>query len=494
MKRKPLYLFLALLTFAVGLSLTSVWLYRKTSANAVSVMNEPQSCAVPLAEKITAPDDRANTLADLAGFYSKNGDVETARKLLEDALKSAELIEDPFDKAVAIRHISDAGETGHLEKTLSIARTVKEDDLQSRLWAYRESAKNFIRLNRRDRAKFVLDEAVSHLRSLKYEDSERMELDLSFLGQLYAQAGFCKEAMQLFEGFKNAARIGEIKRESAVCFAVAGQTETAFSTAKGIAVYEQKRADALLEMAKIYAGNGDQKLTERALNEALKVTRGKDWSTYHNDQALEFLKIVDFYRTLGRDDEALKILEEAEAVAGGITNPNFEIPAKAEISEKYAEMRLFDKALKIMPSLKNTQALSQVARNMFEAGDRENALKLLNDTYNSPYKKSDSMVNIADVYADNGFDVQAAEVLEKMKNDYSHAENYAFNSGYEKLLSVFFKLKRYDSALEFASKLGSSPERIVSIAATEAELKKNKNENNEEIQKIFKQIGCEAKK
>lgn len=275
MKRKPLYLFLALLTFAVGLSLTSVWLYKKTSANAVSVANEPRSCAVSLAEKIAAPDDRADALAALAGFYSKNGDIETARKLLEDALKSAELIEKPFDKTAAIWHISDAGETEHLEKALSIARTVEEDKLNSRLWAYRELAKNFIRLNRRDRAKFVLDEAVSHLRSLKYDDSEGMELDLSFLGQLYAQAGFCKEAMKTFDGFKNKARIGEIKRESAICFAATNQTEAAFTTAKGIAVYEEMRADALLEMAKVYAKNGDQKLTERALNEALKVSRGK---------------------------------------------------------------------------------------------------------------------------------------------------------------------------------------------------------------------------
>jgi tetratricopeptide (TPR) repeat protein len=492
MKRISFHLFLASTTFIVGISLTSFWLFKFKPLN-VNPDNKT-SCALTLANKITDPSDKAYSLAELAGIYVKAGNKQVARNLLFEALEITKSIEEPLNQAGAIWRISEAGEIEHLERGLTIARTVKDSKLHFRIWAYRVLSENFIRLERPDRAKFVLDEAVSHLRTLKYEDKGQKELNLSFLGQLYAQAGFCSDALKNTKGFENEARISEVKRETAICWASNKQLELAFATAKNIKLYQEMKVDAFLGMANVFVKNNNEVSVYQALAEVIKVARRNDWSNYDDQQASAFVKIAELYRLFGKDKESLKILEEAQTIASAITNPNFKFPALASISKSFAKTHSFDRAVKIALPIRDPIVLAEIARNMFEAKDSAAAQELLNQALELPNQTSNSLVNIAEIYAINGFHKQAVELLERTRMTYPYEEaDYDKNSYPERMVSTYLKLKEYDLAFEVSSHLENRQEQLLAVADVENEMNKSKVINSDKSQEMFSQLGCSVK-
>ncbi len=452
-------------------------------------------CALTLAHKSTDPDDKADSLAILAGLYIKAGDKQTARQLLAESLDTAKTIEHPLDKAGAIWRVSEVGEVENLEEALLIARTIKTrvSGYEDRSWAYREIAENFTRLGRNDRAKLVLDEAILYLSTLKYEDSEQKELDLSFIGQLYAQAGFCDEALRLSNGFKNKARIGEIKRESAVCFAGNDQPKTAFATANSIEVYNQMKVEALFKMRDVFIKSSDEVSSDRALRQAVETVNQKDWSYFDEDQSNAHIIIAEIYRNQGENEKSLKILEKSETLAASIDKPSWKELTTANVAVGFAKARFFEKAVSLAISARSSKSLTEIARLMFKAGDRTGAETTLDQALSLPYPTPDSLVEIAEVYAANGYNREAMNIIERLDKPFPYPHSTNEESYYKSLVSTFLKLKNYASALENASKIPDLQSRVVAIAGIEDEMYKTNAVADNNTQKILSRIGCKAK-
>lgn len=485
-------LLIAVLTFVIGVLGVSLWFLRNGQATDSSKNNNGENCAIILTNKFNNSDDKAYVLAEIAQLYTNAGHKELAQNLLSQSLKVTKTIEKPLNQAGAIWRISDSGDVEHLEQALLIARGIKDTELHFRIWAYREIAENFIRLEMPDRAKSVLDEAVLHLRSLRYQEAGEKELDLSFIGQLYAKSGYCQLALQSAKGFKNKARIEEVKRETAKCFASTKQPESAFTVAESIKVYKEMQVDAFLGIAAIFAKNNNDVLTDKALENALQVVRQKDWSDYDDQQALAYAKIAKVYLSIGNNKEASKILEKAESVASSITNPNFKIPALARVSEGFAELSSFDKALRIATSLKEPSALAKIANRLFKVGDKAKAQELLKQAQEMPYQTSNSLMEIAEIYAANGLQQQSLELIEQVKKDYSfRPTNESYEDSFvEKIISSYLKLKEYDLALKTALELKDPRHRVLALTSVEIEMDKTKASINEENRNLLSQIGC----
>lgn len=453
------------------------------------------NCALILAHKSTELADKADSLAELAGLYIKAGDKKTAQQLLAEALDIAKTIEDPLSKAGAIWRISEVGEVKHLEDALLIARTIKTrpSGYDDRGWAYRELAENFTRLGRNDRAKSVLEEAVSYISTLKDDDSEGNELELSFLGQLYAQAGFCKEALAISVGFKNKARIAEVKRESAVCLAANNQPKLAFATANSIEVYNEMKVEALLKMRTVFIEAENKTLADRALGQAAVIINQKDWSYYEEDRSNAHITIAEIYRIQGENEKSLKILEKAKTLAASIDKPSFKESALARIAVAFAKARFFERSVSLAISARSSNSLTKIAQLMFEAGDRTNAEITLSKALNLPYQTPNSLIEIAEVYAANGYNQETLDIIESLNKPlpYPHSTNSELY--YNSLVSTYLKLKNYDSALGNALKIKDLQSRVRAVASVEDEIYKTNAIIDDNTQQLFSQIGCEIK-
>ncbi len=425
----------------------------------------------------------------------KAGDQKTARQLLAEALDITKTIEDPLSKAAVIRRVSEVGEVEHLEEGLLIARTTKirPSGFDDRRWAYRELAENFTRLERNDRAKSVIEEAVSYLSTLKYDDSGQKELDLSFIGQLYAQAGFCNEALETSVEFKNKARIGEVKRESAVCFAANNQPKFAFVTANSIKVYNQMKVEAFFKMRTIFIKAGNKTLADQALKQAVETISQKEWSYYDEDRSNAHITIAEIYRNQGENEKSLKFLEKAETLAASIDKPSFKESALANVAVGFAKARFFEKAVSLAISARSSKSLTEIAQLMFEAGERTNAETTLSQALNLPYQTSNSSVKIAEVYAANGYNQEALDIIERLNKPfpypYSTNEELYDNS----LIATYLKLKNYDAALDNALKMKGLRSRVKAVAGVEDKIYEANIVINDNTQKLFSQIGCQIK-
>jgi tetratricopeptide (TPR) repeat protein len=481
----------AVLTFVIGFSGVSLWFLR--NARNVDRFNEvnAESCAITLANKFTDPGDKADSLAEIAQLYAAAGDRTAARNLLRQALEIAKTIEDPLNQSGAVNRISRAaGEAEQLEQALLIAGTIKDSELHCRIWAYREIAENFIRLGMPDRAGSVLDEAVSYSGKIKYDDIDQKELDLSFLGQLYARSGFCRSALQTAKGFKNLARTGEVKMRSAECLASDGQSDSAFTVAESIAVYQEMQVDAFLGTAAAFVKNNDEVSSRKALENALKVARRKDWSDDSDQQTSAYVKIAKAYRLIGNNQEAARILEEAETVASSITSPNFKRPALAIVAEGFSEILSFDKALKIAGSLNESTTSAKIAVRLFEVGDKAKALEFLALDQAMPYQTPDSLVRIAEIYAANGQRQESLKLLERLKTGQSDKFIADEDAYFKKIISTYLKLKEYDLALKTALELKDPRRKVLALAAVEIEINKFKARIGEENRDALSRIGC----
>jgi Tfp pilus assembly protein PilF len=452
-------------------------------------------CALTLAHKSTDLDDKADSLAELAGLYIKAGDKETAQQLLAEALDIAKTIEDSLSKAGVIWRVSEVGEVEHLEEGLLIARTIKTrpSGYDDRRWAYQKLAENFIRLGRNDRAKFVLDEAASYLSTLKEDDSEQKELELSFLGQLYAQAGFCKEGLGTSLAFKNKARIGEIKRESAICLAANNQPKSALATASSIKVYDEMKVEALLKMRNTFIKTGNKALADQALRQAVETINQKDWSYYDEDRSNAHIVIAEIYRNQGEDEKSLKILQKAETLAASTDKPSFKESALARVAVGFAKAQLFEKAVSLAVSARSSKSLTIIAQLMLEAGDRTNAQTTLNQALNLPYQTPNSLIEIAKVYAANGYQQETLDIIERLNQPFPYPYSTNEELYYNSLVSTHLKLKNYDSALDNALKIKDLQSKVKAVASVEDDIYKTNAVINNNTQKLLSQIGCEVK-
>lgn len=452
-------------------------------------------CALTLAHKSTDSDDKADSLAELAGLYIKTGDKKTAQQLLTEALDIAKTIENPLSKAGVIWRVSDVGEVEHLEEGLLIARTIKTrpsgyDDRRS---AYLDLAENFTRLGRNDRAKFVLDEAISYLSTLKEDDSEQKELELSFLGQRYAQAGFCKEALETSVEFKNKARIGEVKRESAICFAAYNQPKLAFATANSVKVYNEMKVEALLKMRTTFIKAGNKTLAYRALGQAAEIINQKDWSYYDEDQSNAHITIAEIYRNQGENEKSLKILEKAETFATSIDKPSFKESVLANVAVGFAKAGFFEKAVSLALSARSSKSLTKIAQLMFEAGNRTDAETTLSQALNLSYLTPNSLIEIAEVYAANDYNQETLNIIERLDKPFPYPHSTNEELYYNSLVSTYLKLKNYDSALDNALKIKELQSRVSAVASVEDEIHKTNAVVNDNIRKLFSQLGCKVK-
>src|SRR5687768_9796022 len=81
----------------------------------VAVQKKPE-CALELMRQLQDPEDKANALVEIAKLFIKEGDKESAEKLLSEGLIWTAQIEDGLSKAVAIVAISEVGSLDHVER------------------------------------------------------------------------------------------------------------------------------------------------------------------------------------------------------------------------------------------------------------------------------------------------------------------------------------------------------------------------------------------
>lgn len=474
---------MVLFLFLIFIRLDDSGFFAKEFSPSTGINSKPSfSCALKRTFEAKDSNNKLGSLTDLAALYNKQGDMETYRQMLSEALRIARLENDRIDRAVAIREIAKIGEAEDLEKCLLIARTIKYNpELSERTLVFEELAENFSRLGRNDRAKAVLEELYSN--SLKSENREGPQ-DISALK--YVKAGFCLQTLM-----PGMIQKGGFDSKNAACFASTGQAEQAFSVANKLRGY--KKFDALLNMAEVFRKTANRSQTLRALAKALKIIHHTNEFIDYESRTRALTEIGNAYIKIGEAEKGLKMLEEAAIPAETIASPVFRAEAIANLAVGFAEAHSFERAVREWTKIDSsetfrTKFLIEIAAKMFKAGSSDLGLQTLNKAAQLPEQWFSTYVLTAEVYADNDYRREALNFLEKGEIAFPNRPSGDNQEAlyFDKILSIYLKFGEYDRAMAFALKTHD----YSAIARVEIETNKSRASFNEQTEKLLTEFGC----
>ncbi|MGW4423840.1 tetratricopeptide repeat protein [Streptosporangium sp. NPDC004631] len=261
--------------------------------------------AEALARSITDPQRQASSLAELADEVVELGDLDRARRLVEEAEALARSITDPDWQASSLAGlVGRVAKLGDLDRAEALARSITDPQRQASSLA--GLADEVVELGDLDRARRLVEEAEALARSIT--DPQWQALSLAGLVGRVAKLGDLDRARRLVEEAEALAR--SITDPHWQASSLAG---LAYEVAK---LGDLDRAEAL----------------------ARSIT-GPHWRAW----ALAGL-VVGRVVELGDLDRARRLVEEAEALARSITDPDWQALSLAGLAYEVAKLGDLDRA------------------------------------------------------------------------------------------------------------------------------------------------------
>lgn len=466
-------------------------------------------CAQSLLGQLKDPRDKADALVYIAKLFLQDGNKEAANKLLSEALHWTALIEDGLSKAAAIGAIAEVGSIDHIDRAAEVAKSLGGSH---RSWASRQLISAYSRLGLTDKASELLYEAAERTRSTRtrsetwYGDRE-YELTLILAGG--ARAGLADQALKLGLQVKDKFSKGDVLRAAAVELAKNKQYRRAINTALSIH-YEIERIDALVDVANAATDSGSRSSASQSLSDALAETRKRYFDPEQDTKARALVSISLAYENNGQNEEALRVLEQAEKVAHTIGKPGFKDSGLAQVALAYARFRNFGKALQVTQETSSSwsrvksNTLASIASYMLDVGEREEALSILSQAVevaknvDCTYFKYDIsarscyadkvryFLNIASVYERGSFFKQEGELLDlallqnKYKKDppqeiIADGSNIVSDEpvGEQEIIKGYLASGEFKKAVEVASYMKDAKAKVVAVATIEFKLAKS---------------------
>ena len=477
-----------------------------------SVVGSRGECALSLLASLPEPSDKAEALIEIAKLYLHEGDKESADKLLVEALYWTAQIEEELFKSGAVAEISKVGSIEHVESAAEIAKTLGGSNWA---WAARELIGAYARLGLSGRASELLREALAATRSAErknetwYGDREN---ELSMILSEGARAGLTEQVWKWRGGIKDEFLQGDVLRAVAVKLVEQHKLERAINVARSIQ-YEIERIDALVDVANTAAKTGNKSSASQALSFALRETRRDIFDPEQDTKTKALVSISLAYESNEQRARALSVLERAEKVGHTIEKPGFKDSGMSQIALAYARLGIFDQALRVTENIPSpwsdikVHTLASIAGSMSEAGDREQALSVLDSAFQvareidcSYFKyassarscfgnKAEDFMAIAAAYGKAGLLEKQEEMLDLAIQQNGYRENpphplieeeFRFSSfgwdrnGELRAAEGYLNAGKFMKAIEVATKIKEGREKVIAVATIELKLRKVK--------------------
>jgi tetratricopeptide (TPR) repeat protein len=346
-------------------------------------------------------------MAEVVGHYAKAGEDEQATKVLNEAIKLVQRLDQVEYRTLTLigiaEHLSQAGQTKQvpqvLERALESGSAIDEAKSQENgaIKAYQmlRIAKQFAKVGQEGRAIEVLDQSLPKIRTLA---DKRFPLDkviqLTDTAIEYAALGQKNKAIATLAEARTAAQAinDDALVRVAQGYAEIGDFEQAQQIARSIKnVNGRESAFSRIAIAYAKAGNSDQAVK---LAQSIGNSNGT------------FIGIVRHYIKIGQNDQALDIVQKWNVL--GIMS---------ELVLGYLNAGQPDRALEIVQKWNLKDMQSGVVSGYVEAGQPERAMQLAKSQdmeWTSP--------RIARGFAKQGKFEQALQVAQSITNKSSRAE------------------------------------------------------------------------
>ncbi|MCS3920907.1 hypothetical protein Q2T83_10975 [Fervidibacter sacchari] len=349
---------------------------------------------------------------DLATSWASKG-------LFEQALKVAEVIEDTWRRAWALREITvEMAKAGMFEQAMRIAERIKYASVRGE--ALGGIAVGMAKVGMFEQAMKILE---------RIENEEERAEALSGIAIEMAKVRMFEQAMKAAKGIKDAKERAWALRGIAEEMAKAGMIEKAkkvFEQATKIAErikYASARIWALREIAVGMAKAGMIEQVKEVFEQALKTAESIEDERY---QVRALREIVVEMAKVGMFEQAMKTTEriEDECWRARILGEVAEEMAKAGMIEKAKEV--FEQAMKTAERIENAwlraRALREIAVGMVKAGMFEQAVKTA-ERIEIARERAEALSEISEEMAKAGMIEKAKEVFEQAMETAERIEN-----------------------------------------------------------------------
>ncbi len=368
------------------------------------------------AEIISNSSDRSRALAQIAKSLAEAGDAERA-------LQVAETIPNYSGKSQALMQIAEsmaqAGDTKGaqelLKRSLEMAETIQDDFYKS--FTLAEIAGAMAEAGDTKGARKLLKQALELAKTI--EDGFYKSFVLEQIAESLAKAGdtkgtreLFKQTIQIAETISNSLNKSSTLMQIAKSMAKTGDTEQTrelFKQATQIAETisnDSNKSSALAQIAISMAKAGDIEASQELFKQSLQTTETIKDQLYRSDALAQIVK------SLAEAGDIERALQVAEA----IPEDSCKSDALAQIAESMAKLGDTEQALQVTGTIPysydRSRALAQIAKSLAEAGDIDTALRIAEAiTENS--NKSSALARIAISMAEAGDTRQAQELLQQ---------------------------------------------------------------------------------
>jgi tetratricopeptide (TPR) repeat protein len=328
---------------------------------------------------------------------------EYAVKLFEIAVKTAQQIEDDYDRVEALNDLAQAyfrsGDRDKASNVLVIAvNTINQISSDStKAFLLNKVAGKYIEFSQNDRASTILESSLLLINDIDTSDSRDYTIiDIAFN---YALIGQYEKSLAVAEIVEDEwKKVSKLFTDLIWYYVEAGKHEKVEEIIKSF------KSDLwLLEEAAIsYAQQG----------ECQRAIQINDEIADEQSKSLTLIAIGDRYIDDGEIDKALEILDRAKDLASNLQKNHTKSWLLDVIAKKYAKAGRKDLAMQILPK---SMSFNQIAYSLIAAKDYEEVIRLTESKQQhfTTLERVRIYINVADEYVKNKQEEKALSLLEK---------------------------------------------------------------------------------
>jgi tetratricopeptide (TPR) repeat protein len=374
--------------------------------------------ALKVVQQIKNLTRRADVLSQIALQSAKAGQTEQATALFTQALQVANKIESPPDKAMALEAIATQyGRVGQKDKAAEVLSQAVQE--AKAIWGtsfvkdtvLEKIAVNYAQLGDYEQAIQLADTIV--------EDIPKGRALARIVAQ-YVEAGQYNQARQV----ANTIEVQTSKANALIEIAAkTGEYQPALSVAQKIDEEESALAKSMIlgKLALLFSKVGQEKQADEVLSKALDAARNiEDKDT----QAWELNRIAILYLELGKKEQAVKVSAKTLAVANQFPDVDKKAKIYAGVAVVYGKAgerdlatSVLTQAVQMCETIQNketkAQTLAEIAIASAKIHPYEQVLQLIQQTLGNVNTQAYALTRIAKDYEEAGDKEQAAKALEQ---------------------------------------------------------------------------------
>jgi tetratricopeptide (TPR) repeat protein len=450
---------------------------------AASVMQEALECA----RGISKESNKSFALINISTELAKQGKIEEAASVMKEALECARGISDEddisedYDKSIALKDIStELAKQGKIEEALECARDISKESNKS--FALINISTELAKQGKIEEAASVMKEALECARGISDEYDKSIALkdistELAKQGKIEEAASVMQDALECAQGISEEYFKSIALKDISTELAKQGKIEEALECSRDISD-EWDKSSALKDISTELVKQEKAEEVARVMRDALECARGI------SEKYFKIIALINIFTELVKQEkaeEAASVLQEALECArssdgwsksSALKDISTELAKQGKIEEAASAMKEALECARGISEGKKCKSLEEISTKLAKQGKMEEALECARGI-NDASDKSSALKDISTELAKQGKIEEAASVLQEAL-ECAQGISYAFikSIALKDISTELAKQGKIEEALECARGISDSPDKSSALKDISTELAK----------------------